>query len=110
VKACACGSIPVTLLDGSFKASGNRACCSAEHVSIERLAASAHVFGSPVDGAEMLVLEGSLLEGTQEYAGGSWIRLPAGQYSDFIAGPAGLTVYLKTEHLAARAWEERAPC
>ena len=84
---------------------------SAEHVSIERLAAGAHVFRRPVEGAEMLVLAGSLLEGTQQrYGRGSWIRLPAGRYPEFIAGNDGLTVYLKTGHLCARAREAGVPC
>ncbi len=70
-----------------------------EQVSIERLRAGAIVFGTFVDGAEMLILEGSLNEAGQQYAKDSWIRLPPGEYPAFVAGQAGVTVYLKTGHL-----------
>jgi anti-sigma factor ChrR (cupin superfamily) len=71
-----------------------------EHVSIERLAAGAGVGSTAVGGAEMLVLEGRLHEGAQPYERGSWVRLPPGESSGFVAGEAGATVYLKTGHLA----------
>lgn len=81
-----------------------------EHVSIERLTAGARVFAGPVEGAEILVLEGSLLDSAQQHGPGSWIRLPAGEYLAFIAGSAGATMYLKTGHLSSHAREASAPC
>lgn len=87
---------------------GARASCPlftgpGECVSIERLPAGARVFSGPVGGAEMLVLEGSLHEGAQQYGRCSWIRLPPGEYPEFMAGGTGATVYLKTGHLASAA-------
>ncbi|MCU0687536.1 MAG: cupin domain-containing protein [Polyangiaceae bacterium] len=55
---------------------------------------------SPQDGAELLLLEGGLAEGADGYARGSWVRLPAGEQTDFVASPKGATLYLKTGHLA----------
>jgi len=71
-----------------------------EQVSMERLTPGSLVFNGFVDGAEMLVVEGSLSEGRQQYDCGSWIRLPPGHYPGFVAGSAGATIYLKTGHLA----------
>ncbi|TFL13045.1 anti-sigma factor [Pusillimonas caeni] len=71
----------------------------AEHVSLQRLAAGAAVFSGPVEGAEILVLEGCLLENGRQYDSGDWIRLPPGRYADFKAGGAGSVIYLKTGHL-----------
>ncbi|HMO45430.1 MAG TPA: cupin domain-containing protein [Rubrivivax sp.] len=82
-----------------------------EQVSIERLAPSAGVFSRRVEGAEMLVLEGSLHEGAMRYDPGSWIRLPAGQYPAFIAGSAGAAVYLRIgAHPEGGAAEQGARC
>lgn len=84
---------------------GDRESCllftsQAEQVSIERLPMGSQVFSRRVDGAEMLVLEGSLQEEEQQYTRGSWIRLPPGYYPGFTVGCAGATLYLKTGHLA----------
>lgn len=46
-------------------------------------------------GEEILVLHGTLHEGPKAYPHGSWLRLPPGRYSDFAAGGAGTTLYLK---------------
>ncbi|WNG58518.1 DUF4863 family protein [Archangium gephyra] len=84
---------------------GREACLlfadAAERVTLERLVAGQRLFGHPVaGGAELLVLEGGLNEGEHGYARGSWIRLPAGEHADFVAGADGATLYLKTGHLA----------
>ena len=71
-----------------------------ETVSIEQLPAHAHVFSGNVDGAEILILQGSLQEGSQIYEQGSWIRLPPGSYPDLITGHGNTTFYLKTGHLS----------
>lgn len=52
-------------------------------------------------GAELLVLEGWIAEGTARFDRGSWLRLPPGGDADFSAGAGGVTLYLKTGHLAA---------
>lgn len=71
-----------------------------EKVSMERLPARTHVFSGEVDGAEILILEGSLQEGSQIYEQGSWVRLPPGSYPDLITGHANTMFYLKTGHLS----------
>lgn len=86
--------------------SGRKACLlfadAVERVTIERLAAGERLFGHPIaGGAEVLVLEGGLNEGADGYACGSWIRLPAGEHTDFLASANGATLYLKTGHLTA---------
>jgi hypothetical protein len=35
----------------------------------------------------------------ERYARGTWIRLPPGEYPDYIGNDQGATVYLKTGHL-----------
>ncbi|WP_035849068.1 cupin domain-containing protein [Cupriavidus neocaledonicus] len=82
-----------------------RQCCplfadDIEHVRLERMPAGAIVLSGPVDGAEVLVVEGSLRERAQAYERGSWLRLPPGTYPDLVAGSSGACVYLKTGHLA----------
>ena len=71
----------------------------AEQVSIERPGAGERLFDAPVNGAEILVLEGSLHEGTSEYPRGCWMRLPPGWCPELVAGSQGATLYLKTGHL-----------
>jgi anti-sigma factor ChrR (cupin superfamily) len=73
---------------------------SFEKVSIERINDGQPLFTMPVDGAEILILTGQLCLGAQQYRRGSWIRLPSGEYPEYIAGKNGVTLYLKTGHLA----------
>ncbi|HEU4534650.1 MAG TPA: cupin domain-containing protein [Polyangiaceae bacterium] len=85
---------------------GREACLlfagAAEQVALERLTAGEPVFEHPVEGgAELLVLEGGLEEGAGGYPRGSWVRLPAGERANLVAGPDGATLYRKTGHLAA---------
>ena len=114
--ASECRSVRIDTRDPSYWTfrDGRESCllfaAEYEQVSIERLAAGAAVFGSPVEGAEMLVLEGSLQDGAQSYPSGSWIRLPPGQYPDYLAGDSGVTLYLKTGHLSERAFQDGVPC
>ncbi|MFZ4878811.1 cupin domain-containing protein [Janthinobacterium sp. Mn2066] len=77
-----------------------------EQVSLQRLAAGATL---ALDNAELLVLDGGLLEGTQHYPRHSWLRLPPGNTFLLRAGEHGATVYLKTGHLAYLA-NLAAPC
>ena len=71
-----------------------------EVVSLQKLSPKETLFTEPVDGAELLILQGELQSDEKTFGQGSWIRLPPGEYPTFAAGPVGLTVYLKTGHLA----------
>ena len=51
-------------------------------------------------GAEVLVLDGQLVEGREPFGRGSWMRLPPGAVCTLTAGADGVTIYLKTGHLA----------
>lgn len=74
-----------------------------EHVVLERLDPGVQLFTEPVESAELLVLSGELFADPHRYAPHSWIRLPAGEYPDFVAGENGVTVYLKTGRLGLAA-------
>src|SRR3546814_8848313 len=67
-----------------------------EQVSLQRLVSAEVLFTDWVDGAELLVLDGQLMAAEQFYERGSRIRLPAGEYPEFIAGPKSATLYLKS--------------
>ena len=89
----------------SWRREGGREICplfsaEEEQVRLLRLAGGQAVFADPVDSAELLVLAGELLAGEQFYDRGSWVRLPAGRYPEFVAGAGGVTLYLKTGHLS----------
>ena len=72
-----------------------------EQVSLQRIDAGEALFADViVGGAELLVLEGTLIEAGQSYQRGSWIRLPVDAISQVTAGENGATVYLKTGHLS----------
>jgi anti-sigma factor ChrR (cupin superfamily) len=73
---------------------------AAEQVSLQRLEAGQAVLEKPVGGAELLVLEGEIAAADQAYGRGAWIRLPPGEWPDFVAGKRGVSFYLKTGHLA----------
>jgi anti-sigma factor ChrR (cupin superfamily) len=82
----------------------------ADHVSIERVAARMQLLDNPVGGVELLVLDGTLYEGAQQYARGTWLRLPPGECPALVSGSAGATVYLKSGHLAGAPLNEAAAC
>ena len=72
-----------------------------EQVSLQRIDAGEALFSDTiVGGAELLVLEGTLIEVGQSYQRGGWIRLPVDAISQLTAGENGATVYLKTGHLS----------
>ncbi|WP_269494843.1 cupin domain-containing protein [Castellaniella sp. S9] len=88
----------------NWQLQGDREVCplfsaDAEQVCLQRLAADDTLFSGPVDGAELLVLAGSLVADGRTYARGSWLRLPVGDAPHFTAGAQGVTLYLKTDHL-----------
>ncbi len=90
---------------------GGREVCAlfsddSEQVSLQRLNASGILFTEDLmtqtvaGGAELLVVEGALIEGNKTYKQGGWIRWPVGAQPQIKAGDEGATVYLKTGHLA----------
>ena len=70
-----------------------------EQVCLQRVPPGALLFAQPVDGAEVLVLDGEATAFGQSYGRGSWLRLPPGETANVAGGPPGATVYLKTGHL-----------
>ncbi|ERL54342.1 cupin domain-containing protein [Psychrobacter aquaticus] len=72
-----------------------------EQVSLQRLSAGEALFTDEIitGGAEILVLEGELIDDKQVYKRGGWIRLPVGDYAPIKSGLEGATTYLKTGHL-----------
>jgi anti-sigma factor ChrR (cupin superfamily) len=71
-----------------------------EQVSLLRLSPG-HAF--PLDtrgGAELLVLDGYLIESACVLGPLSWLRLPPGVGSELRAGASGVALYLKAGHLA----------
>ncbi|WP_223425707.1 cupin domain-containing protein [Tateyamaria pelophila] len=59
---------------------------------------TAHPFQAP-DGAEILVLEGSLIEDGQTLQARDWLRLPPDSATILTAGPTGARIWVKTGHL-----------
>lgn len=70
-----------------------------EQVSMQRIEAGESVFSGPANGAELLLLSGTLLLDDEAYLRGAWLRLPAPAGSHIVAGAEGATFYLKTGHL-----------
>ncbi|MPW21377.1 anti-sigma factor [Paraburkholderia sp. CNPSo 3157] len=80
---------------------------ASEQTVLVRLDPDEPLFANAVDSAELLVLTGELCgelwtDGRQ-YVRDSWLRLPAGEYPDLVAGAHGATLHLKTGHLAGLA-------
>ena len=50
-------------------------------------------------GLEVVVVEGSFVEGGEEFSGWDWLRLPPGTQSKAVAGVAGARVWIKSGHL-----------
>ncbi|WP_413521202.1 cupin domain-containing protein [Psychrobacter glacincola] len=72
-----------------------------EQVSLQRINAGEVLFADKITGgAELLVIEGALIEAERNYQRGGWIRLPVDAASEIVAGVNGATVYLKTGHLS----------
>ena len=51
-------------------------------------------------GIELLVLDGSFIEGGEQFTRLSWLRLPAEATLQATAGPGGCKVWIKSGHLA----------
>lgn len=71
-----------------------------EQVSLQRLATGANILEASQNGAEILVVSGTVVLEETRYEQGSWLRLPAGEPAVPRAGDQGATVYLKTGHLS----------
>ena len=95
----------------NWQKQGNRDVChlfsdASEQVSLQRLDANEVLFTEAIKGgAEILVLDGELIDGeliedAQIYTRGGWIRLPVDALPPIKAGAQGATVYLKTGHLS----------
>ncbi|MFZ2844065.1 cupin domain-containing protein [Psychrobacter sp.] len=90
----------------NWQKKGSRDVCelysdTTEKVSLQRLNAGEVLFTDKIaGGAELLVLEGTLIEAEQTYQRGGWIRLPVDATSEVVAGANGAMVYLKTGHLS----------
>lgn len=72
-----------------------------EQVRLERWAPGSAVEVPVPGGIELLVLEGNLTEGGEEFEVRSWLRLPAGETLQAMAGPQGCVVWVKVGHLLA---------
>lgn len=67
-----------------------------ETVSVQKITAQQSIFTAPGAAAELLILQGSIDNAGEQYAAGSWIRLPAGEYPPLKSGSDGVTFYLKS--------------
>lgn len=72
----------------------------AEQVALHRLPPGEALFSAafprPPVQAELLVVSGSLQVDTEPLASGGWLRLPASDRPALVAGPEGVTLYVKT--------------
>lgn len=71
-----------------------------EEVSLQRIDAGQAVLPDAAGGAEVLVLGGAMQVADRLLERGAWLRLPSGARADWRAGPDGVSLYLKTGHLA----------
>ena len=70
-----------------------------EVVSYSHLDPGATLEKADAGGVELLVISGSVTEGGDTLAKGSWLRLPEGQQMSVVAGNDGAKVWIKTGHL-----------
>ncbi|MFT6407007.1 MAG: anti-sigma factor ChrR (cupin superfamily) [Arenicella sp.] len=78
-----------------------------ETVRIETWEANAKIIRSLDGGAELLVLEGSFTEASEQLVKHSWLRLPVGSSLSAITGDQPVRVWIKSGHLV-RVDEEQA--
>jgi len=74
-----------------------------EQVSLLRLPPGYALQPDAQGGAELLVLDGCLVDDATVLGPLGWLRQPPGNASEIRAGASGVTVYLKTGHLAGLA-------
>jgi len=72
-----------------------------ENVRFEKWDPDSSVTIDSTKGAEVFVLEGGFEQGGDTLRKHSWLRMPAGESLTATAGPAGASVWIKTDHLAA---------
>ncbi len=70
-----------------------------ETVTFSQLAPDATLTNTDPGGIELLVLKGSVTDGTETLAKGAWLRLPEGVTLTATAGPDGAQLWIKTGHL-----------
>ncbi|QIK39800.1 cupin domain-containing protein [Pontivivens nitratireducens] len=70
-----------------------------ETVRYAHLDAGAHWHVSDAGGIELLMIDGTMIQGGEELRKGSWLRLPEGDPLKVEAGPDGAKVWMKTGHL-----------
>jgi hypothetical protein len=70
-----------------------------ETVTFSQLAPDATLTNTDPGGIELLVLKGSVKDGTETLARGAWLRLPEGATLTATAGPDGAQLWIKTGHL-----------
>ena len=92
----------------SWQQQGNRQVCplfsdDVEQVCLQRLVPGETLFADAVNGAELLILAGQLVAWGLPCGLGSWIRLPAAETPEIVAGTQGATLYLKTGALNGMA-------
>jgi anti-sigma factor ChrR (cupin superfamily) len=74
-----------------------------EQVSLLRLPPGHSLQPDARGGAELLVIEGQVADGPTVLGPLGWLRLPPGDAAELRAGACGVTLYLKTGHLAGLA-------
>ena len=70
-----------------------------EEVRLETWSANTEVKIEAPQGAEILVLSGSFVEGDDELVTNSWLRIPVNTQVIAKAGDRGAKIWLKTGHL-----------
>lgn len=70
-----------------------------EEVRIEEWSANTEIKIDTPDGAELLVLEGSFVEGKDKLLANSWLRVPINSQIVAATGIEGAKVWLKTGHM-----------
>ena len=71
-----------------------------EQVSLEQWHAGALIHLDATGGVEVLVLKGGFIEGGEDFALWSWLRMPKNSVLSAVAGPSGARVWIKRGHLA----------
>lgn len=78
-----------------------------EDVSMERWAANAQIKLAAPNGADVLVLEGSVTESGESFSRNSWLRSPKGGSAVIKTGASPTRVRIKHDHLSVTPI---APC
>jgi anti-sigma factor ChrR (cupin superfamily) len=80
-----------------------------EDVRLERWAPDANVRLDAPGGLEVLVLDGSFEDSGEQFEPLSWLRLPKGSDASAKAGPRGVRVWMKRDHLSKPPQAPKAP-